>query len=140
MIIKPCILSIISLVCGIYLAAAMGIRECEEGSTDLAWIQKLFAGIVLLLLLAINCLSVKLATRVQIVFTATKLLAMIVIVIIGMVKMIQGNTEHLSTSTAFEGTSSRFFSYSIAIYQGHWAYDSWNQLNFITEELKNPSR
>lgn len=47
-IIKPCILSIISLVCGIYIVAAMGIRECgDEGGTDLAWVQKIFAGIVL---------------------------------------------------------------------------------------------
>lgn len=25
-----------------------------------------------------------------------------------------------------------------AFYQGFWAYDGWNQLNYITEELKNP--
>lgn len=26
----------------------------------------------------------------------------------------------------------------IALYQGLWAFDGWNQLNYITEELKNP--
>lgn len=138
-IIKPCILSIISLVCGIYIVAALGIEECGNGS-GLVWAQKLFAGVVLLLLLAINCLSVKLATRVQIVFTFTKLAAMAIIVVIGFINMVQGKTEHLSVSTSFEGSATNFFAYSIAIYQGNWAYDSWNQLNFITEELKNPSR
>ena len=27
----------------------------------------------------------------------------------------------------------------IALYQGLWAYDGWNQLNYISGELKNPA-
>ena len=39
---------------------------------------------------AVNVFSVKLATRVQIIFTAAKLLAMVVIILGGIVKIAQG--------------------------------------------------
>lgn len=29
---------------------------------------------------------------------------------------------------------------AIAIYNGMWSYDGWNQLNFASEELKNPGK
>jgi L-type amino acid transporter 9 len=42
------------------------------------------------LLTAVNSFSVKLATRIQIVFTAAKLGAMVVIIVGGIVKIAQG--------------------------------------------------
>jgi L-type amino acid transporter 9 len=45
------------------------------------------------LLASVNALSVRLASRVQVVFTAAKLLALVVIVIGGIVNMAQGQTS-----------------------------------------------
>ena len=29
---------------------------------------------------------------------------------------------------------------AVAFFAGLWSYDGWNNLNFVTEEIKNPSR
>ncbi|VUZ44260.1 unnamed protein product, partial [Hymenolepis diminuta] len=31
-------------------------------------------------------------------------------------------------------------SMALAFYQGFWAFSGWNYLNFLVEEMKNPSR
>uniref|UniRef100_A0A3B3ZS47 b(0,+)-type amino acid transporter 1 n=1 Tax=Periophthalmus magnuspinnatus TaxID=409849 RepID=A0A3B3ZS47_9GOBI len=84
---------------------------------------------------AMNCLSVKLANYVQNVFTVAKLLIIVIIAVAGMVLLAQGKTENFSN--AFETSSVSFGSIGLAFYNGLWAYDG-NQLNFITEELKDP--
>lgn len=71
----------------------------------------------------INSYSVNLATRVQNVFTAAKLLAILIIVVGGMVKLAQGNTAHLSKG--FEGSTSSLGDIATAFYSGLWAYDGW---------------
>jgi L-type amino acid transporter 9 len=38
------------------------------------------------------------------------------------------------------GTTDNAFGVALAFYSGLWAYDGWNSLNSITEELKNPKR
>ncbi len=70
-----------------------------------------------------NCYSVNLATSTQNVFTAAKLLAIVIIVIGGLVKLIQGNTQHISKG--FEGTSRSPADIATAFYSGLWAYDGW---------------
>uniref|UniRef100_A0A8C4NP50 Solute carrier family 7 member 9 n=1 Tax=Eptatretus burgeri TaxID=7764 RepID=A0A8C4NP50_EPTBU len=49
-----------------------------------------------------------------------------------------GKTENLQNS--FDGATSDFGSIGLAFYSGLWAYDGWNQLNYVTEELENPFR
>ena len=38
------------------------------------------------------------------------------------------------------GTTKKPLSVALAFYSGLWAYDGWNCLNTVTEELKNPKR
>lgn len=40
----------------------------------------------------------------------------------------------------FEGSATSFGAIAQAFYGGLWAFDGWNQLNYITEELENPYR
>ncbi|XP_065519356.1 B(0,+)-type amino acid transporter 1 isoform X2 [Lathamus discolor] len=49
-----------------------------------------------------------------------------------------GKTENFKDS--YVDSSVSFGSIGLAFYNGLWAYDGWNQLNYITEELKNPYR
>ncbi|KAJ9596137.1 hypothetical protein L9F63_027239, partial [Diploptera punctata] len=47
------------------------------------------------------------------------------------------NTQHLEN--VFEGTTFSVGNIATAFYTGLWAYDGWNNLNYVTEEIKNPS-
>ncbi|KAG1684574.1 b(0,+)-type amino acid transporter 1 [Nymphon striatum] len=47
-----------------------------------------------------------------------------------------GQTQFLYEG--FEGSTKSFSDIATAFYSGLWAYDGWNNLNYVTEELKNP--
>nr|XP_020665368.1 large neutral amino acids transporter small subunit 2 isoform X1 [Pogona vitticeps] len=100
---------------------------------------RLLAGVCLLLLTWVNCASVRWATRVQDVFTAGKLLALGLIIVMGIVQICKGEYFWLEPKHAFE-----FFQtpdvglVALAFLQGSFAYGGWNFLNYVTEELVDP--
>lgn len=49
-----------------------------------------------------------------------------------------GHTTNLKKG--FQGTTDRPLGVALAFYSGLWAYDGWNGLNSVTEEIKNPRR
>jgi len=97
---------------------------------------KCAAATAILVVALVNCLSVRLATAIQVVSMVVKLLALVVIILGGAVMLFQGHTKNFENS--FEGTNADISSIGIAFYQGLWSYDGWNTLNFVTEELKHP--
>ena len=38
----------------------------------------------------------------------------------------------------FQGTTNSIGNIATAFYSGLWAYDGWNNLNYVTEEIINP--
>lgn len=132
-LLKPSSLAIICLTCSEYFVRIFA------ASTDCLPPQeavKIIACCVIILITFINSYSVTLATKVQNIFTAAKLLAILIIVVGGSVRLIQGNTQYLATG--FQGSTSSFGDIATAFYSGLWAYDGWNNLNYVTEELKKP--
>ncbi|XP_052715931.1 b(0,+)-type amino acid transporter 1-like [Crassostrea angulata] len=99
---------------------------------------KLVAALAIVSLGVINSYSTTLAGRTQVVFTFVKLIALIIIVIGGIVKLIQGNVSQFQNS--FEGTTTSPSNIALAFYNALWAYDGWNNLNYVTEELKDPAK
>ncbi|CAL8368400.1 unnamed protein product [Boreogadus saida] len=102
---------------------------------------RLLAAVCLLLLTWVNCFSVRWATRVQDVFTAGKLLALGLIIIMGIVQICKGHYYWLEPVHAFE----TFRDYEVGLIalsflQGSFAYGGWNFLNYVTEELVDPYR
>ncbi|KAJ0002065.1 hypothetical protein NQD34_001861 [Periophthalmus magnuspinnatus] len=132
-VLKPSSFAIITLSFAEYAAAPF-----YPGCSPPVLVIKCLASAAMFMIVAVNCLSVKLANYVQNVFTVAKLLIIVIIAVAGMVLLAQGKTENLSN--AFETSSVSFGSIGLAFYNGLWAYDGWNQLNFITEELKDPYR
>lgn len=130
-VLKPSSFAIIALSCAEYASTPF-----YAGCTPPQVVTKCLAAACILIITLINCLSVKLASRVQNFFTAAKLLIIVVIVVSGIVLLAQGNTQNLRDP--FAGGTTSFGAIGLAFYNGLWAYDGWNQLNFITEELKNP--
>ncbi|XP_050399176.2 b(0,+)-type amino acid transporter 1 isoform X1 [Patella vulgata] len=99
---------------------------------------KLISAITIILVGIINSWSATLAARIQIIFTFAKVLALVVIIIGGFVKIAQGHTSVLSSG--FEGTLNSPFVIALAFYQALWAYGGWQNLNMVAEEIKNPPR
>ncbi|XP_067854081.1 b(0,+)-type amino acid transporter 1 [Heptranchias perlo] len=132
-VVKPSSFAIICLSFATY-AATPFYPGCEPPQNVI----KCLAAVAIILITLVNSISVKLASYVQNFLTAAKLLIVVIIVMAGIVLIAQGNTENFKNS--FDGTQTSFGSISLAFYNGLWAYDGWNQLNFITEELKDPYR
>ncbi|KAL1124282.1 hypothetical protein AAG570_002051 [Ranatra chinensis] len=90
------------------------------------------------LLTVINCYNVKWATRVQDVFTATKILALAVIILAGFWVLVSGGDHHFRSPMDNTITEPGYI--ALAFYSGLFSYSGWNYLNFVTEELKDPYR
>ncbi|KAK3085920.1 hypothetical protein FSP39_010643 [Pinctada imbricata] len=131
LILKPALFGVVSMSFALY--------TCEPffscGPPDA--LVKLVAIICLFFVSSINCYSVKLATKVQNLFTVTKLVAIAVITIGGIYMMSKGDVMELGMG--FEGTVKDPSAIALAFYDGLWAYDGWNNLNYVTEEIRNPS-
>ncbi|XP_063047934.1 b(0,+)-type amino acid transporter 1-like isoform X2 [Engraulis encrasicolus] len=133
MVIRPSSFAIIALSCAEYAATPF-----YPGCTPPRLVIKSLAAAFITLITLVNCLSVRLAKYVQNFFTAAKLLIIFIIIVAGIILLAQGNTQNLSNG--FEGPRTSFGDIGLAFYNGLWAYGGWNQLNFITEEMKNLNR
>ena len=130
-IIKPSQLSIICMSFAAYAVEAFAY-ECEPDP----FIIQLTAAATVAVVTFVNCWSVELATQVQNIFCSCKFVAVAIIIGGGVYKICEGSYEHVATG--FKGTTSSVGIIATAFYSGLWAYDGWNNLNYVTEEIINP--
>lgn len=100
--------------------------------------KKLVAALAIVTLVIINSISVRAAAKVQILFTAAKLIALVIIIIGGIVNLAKGQTTQFQES--FQGATKSPSVIALAFYQALWAYDGWNNLNYVTEEIDQPEK
>ncbi|XP_063169248.1 B(0,+)-type amino acid transporter 1 [Candoia aspera] len=132
-VIKPSSFAIICLSFAEYVSAPF-----YPGCDPPIAVIKCLATAAIVVITVLNSLSVKWASYVQNILTATKMVIVVIIIISGIVLLAKGNTKNFNNS--FDNPSLSVGGISLAFYSGLWAYDGWNQLNYITEELKNPYR
>ncbi|XP_052826721.1 Y+L amino acid transporter 2 isoform X1 [Octopus bimaculoides] len=84
----------------------------------------------------INCANVRWAARVQGIFTATKIFALLIVIVVGFYTLISGKSE--TWKRPFENTNKDIGHIALSFYAGLYSYSGWNFLNFVTEELKDP--
>ncbi|CAO4373250.1 unnamed protein product [Caenorhabditis nigoni] len=135
-VVRPCTVTIVALTFAIY-----GLRPFFPDCAPPDGVATLLAVLLIVLMTAINCVSVRLATIVQDWFTIAKVVALVLIILTGLYLLVFGDSQYKdSFENIFENTSQDFTKVSLAFYSGLFAYSGWNFLNFIVEELQNPKR
>lgn len=98
----------------------------------------------ILLLTAVNCLGVRWGSFVQVLFTGLKLTALTGIIILGLSALFTGGADHFSNAfvpfVAPKDDFNLISAFGLAMISALWAYDGWNNLNYVTEELQEPER
>ncbi|KAG0715214.1 Y+L amino acid transporter 2 [Chionoecetes opilio] len=86
----------------------------------------------------VNCKKVRWATRVQDLLALTKVFALIVIIVVGLCHLFRGTTQNYEDP--MEGTTTYPALLATTFYHTFYAYDGWDSLNDVMEELKDPIR
>lgn len=143
LVLKPGSAAIIAIIFGEYIVRAVVGAEAENASV---WINKGVALAGLAFVTLLNCISTKLGTRMGDFFMFFKFIALFGITVTGIVVAITGfsfkgtpNTDW-KTIGWFDGTSSDPSSWAVALYAGLWAFDGWDNTNYVVGEFLEPHR
>ncbi|KAL8574591.1 hypothetical protein ACOMHN_061591 [Nucella lapillus] len=99
---------------------------------------KLLAGWIMITMVVLNCVYMKYVTKIQTFLSATKILALLIIIVGGIYQLAIGNTENFQTT--FEGTSQEPGQWAVAIFYSIFSYGGWQVVTSLMEEMKNPAR
>lgn len=111
------------------------IPNCEDVPVLAA---RVLAAALICFLTWVNCVNVRWVTKMQNVFTVTKVGALLVIILAGLWELAQGRVGHYASP--WTGTRWEMAAIATAFYQSLFSYTGWDYLNLVTEELKNPNR
>jgi len=134
---QPCATAALALSFAEYVVQPFIHYFCADSFPSIL-VAKIIALTVVLLISYINSHSVQFAAKTQVFFTATKVIALLVITVIGIYQVSNGKVENFKNS--FEGTDTGILPIAKAIMVGVFTYGGWDNLNFLTEELSNPYR
>ena len=143
LVLKPGSAAIIAVIFGEYVVRAAIGAEVEDVNP---WINKGPALGALIVVTLLNCISTRLAARIGDLFMFFKIIALIAVTVIGVIVAATGfsyrgpaNTDW-KTHSWFAGTSTDISNWAVALYAGLWAFDGWDNTNYVTGEFKNPTR
>ncbi|XP_037551910.1 cystine/glutamate transporter [Nematolebias whitei] len=131
--VRPAVASYVSLAFGRYVVEPF-FAPCAAPTALI----KLVSILGVTFVVAVNCWSVKVASRTQVTLTFIKMFALVLIIIPGVIALAKGKTENFQNG--FEMDSITLDRLPLAFYNGLYAYGGWFYLNFVTEEVINPNR
>ncbi|KAH7642158.1 Y+L amino acid transporter 2 isoform X2 [Dermatophagoides farinae] len=135
MIVRPCSQAIVALTFSFYVLRPI-FPDCDPPADAVRYLACICIG----LLTFVNCWDVKWSTRVQDFFTYGKLLALCTIIITGIVQLFKGNVEYFTFKQDPLVENVDISTIALSFYSGLFAYNGWNYLNFVIEELKDPHK
>ena len=148
-ILKPSSFAILTLTFAKYVLSMLPEVSLSE---------KVLALICIWFIVFLNSYSVGLTQKFMKFFGYGKLISIGIIIVGGLTLNLMGKAhpELFMPSNAFingtiagNGTAEAILgdisfpqlsAIGLGLYQGLWAYDGWNQLNYVSEELKNPGK
>lgn len=143
-VLKPGSAAIIAIIFGEYVVRAIIGADAADASP---WINKGVAVVGLLMVTLLNSVSTKLGARSADLFMFLKFVALLAITVLGIIVAVTGwayNRDAVSeawkTTNWFEGTSTSSSQWAVALYAGLWAYDGWDNTNYVVGEMVNPAR
>lgn len=131
MIVRPTSQAIVALTFALYALRPV-YPDCEPPILAV----KFLAVVCILILTFVNCWSVKWSTMVQDLFTYGKLLALAIIILSGAYQLCQGHVQNFNFDNSIWDVSR----IALSFYSGLFAYNGWNYLNFVIEELIEPAK
>ncbi|KYK61579.1 hypothetical protein DCS_02722 [Drechmeria coniospora] len=143
LVLKPGSSAIISIIMGEYFVRALIGAEAE---TINPWVSKSVAMLGIAVVTFLNCVSTRVGTRVNDLLMVLKFVALLGVTITGIVVAITGYTVESNGQTEwkkknwFENTSSDLSNWAVALYGGLWAFDGWDNTNYVVGEFRNASR
>ena len=143
LVLKPGSAAIIAIIFGEYVVRAAIGADVEDVNP---WINKIPAFLALAVVTFLNSISTRLAARIGDMFMFFKFVALAAVTVIGIVVATTGlsftglaNTDW-KTQGWFVGTTDDISNWAVALYAGLWAFDGWDNTNYVTGEFKNPTR
>ncbi|KAI9282995.1 amino acid/polyamine transporter I, partial [Umbelopsis sp. AD052] len=124
-----------SIVVGTYILFAAGI-------TDNPWAERGIGIVVITIVCLLHSFSVPWGIRTTDWLTMIKIIVLVMISITGIIAAAGGThapPTHAFTN-AFEGTLADGSGYAIALFKAFFAFDGWNNANYVIGELRNPVR
>jgi APA family basic amino acid/polyamine antiporter len=113
---------------------AIGINYTHNVSTV-----QLTAVVVIVLLTACNYAGVVFGKLIQNAFTVVKIGALVAFVVVG---LLLGSEQRLDLSLNPTGASSGalLVGFGVAVVAVSWAFDGWNNINYVAGEIRDPKR
>lgn len=62
------------------------------------------------------------------------------VTVLGIVQLARGKAAASFSESWFEGSSMSPSKYSLALYSGLWAFDGWDQANYVGGEMHHPEK
>ncbi|KIY43400.1 L-methionine transporter [Fistulina hepatica ATCC 64428] len=139
---QPGSMAVIALIFAEYLNRILWHTTKTDVSPDSIpqWAIKLTA-VIAISVVTIMCVGARrLGTRAAVVFTAVKVAALVSITILGIIQLARGKESSSFREPLFEGSSKSPSDFSLALYSGLWAFDGWNQANYVGGEIHQPEK
>jgi APA family basic amino acid/polyamine antiporter len=97
------------------------------------------AVVMIILLSTLNVLGVRRSGAVQTVFTASKLVVLALLIVLGLT-LGHGSFAHFAGSFSSGAPMGFFSAFGLATVSALWAYDGWNNLSMVAGEVESPQR
>ncbi|KAG2182839.1 hypothetical protein INT44_005820 [Umbelopsis vinacea] len=146
------VIAALASVCGVLAYIELGSMLPRSGGekeyldyagiTDNPWAERGIGIVVITIVCLLHSFSVPWGIRTTDWLTMIKIIVLVMISITGIIAAAGGThapPTHAFTN-AFEGTLADGSGYAIALFKAFFAFDGWNNANYVIGELRNPVR